>query len=179
MAAIKTALTYIKKQFISNYNSNISNSNENNIVIYSDSLSAITAIENFSTRQLTRQIVEILDEHAILKSLQVNITIAWIPSHVDIRGNEMADKLAKAATLLSAEHLQPLVTLTDIYRTIVTKIISLWQEVYTKSNTIPHYKTIEPQVNFSNKFSSKNVNKESIISLQITNLDICVSLVIN
>ena len=164
MAAIKTALTYIKKQFISNYNSNISNSTENNIVIYSDSLSAITAIENFSTRQLTRQIVEILDEHAILKSLQVNITIAWIPSHVDIRGNEMADKLAKAATLLSAEHLQPLVTLIDIYKTIDTKIISLWQEVYTKSNTIPHYKTIEPQVNFSNKFSSKNVNKESIIS---------------
>ena len=164
MSAIKTALTYIKNQHISHYNNNISNTDEKNIVIYTDSLSAITAIENFSTRQLTKQIVEILDEHEIIKALHINITIAWVPSHVDIRGNEIADQLAKAATLLSAADLQPLVTLTDIYKSIDKEIITIWQETYTKSNTISHYKDIEPQVSFSNKFSSKNLNKESIIT---------------
>ena len=163
MAAIKVALAYINTQYELHY-TNTTNSDQKNIIIYSDSLSAILAINNFSNRYLSKQIVDILDEYTKIKAQKINLIIAWVPSHVDIKGNEMADELAKAATYLSTVNLQPLITLQDIYKAIDAEILSKWQEIYTKSKAISHYKTIEQQVSFYIKFTSRNLDKESTIT---------------
>ena len=68
-----------------------------NVVILSDSRSGIMALENHHSRSysfLTNQIKNLA--HILLDS-EVNLTIQWVPSHVGVPGNEMADGLAREA----------------------------------------------------------------------------------
>jgi RNase H-like protein len=77
---------------------------ENNLLpnsyrIYSDSQAAIKAIAK-PRRQSGQAIIKaILDsiDRAIQESPQLRITVAWIPGHQDIEGNEIADTEAKKA----------------------------------------------------------------------------------
>jgi ribonuclease HI len=84
LTAILQALKIIKNKKISNY------------VIFSDSLSAIQALINPKNQ---RQ--DIVNQINKLNSDLVNkgniIKFEWVPAHVGIPGNEMADKFAKEA----------------------------------------------------------------------------------
>ena len=62
-------------------------------IIFSDSSSAIQAIvaSNVSSNEVIPEIRELLHS---LKSSGTQITLAWIPSHTGIEGNERADHLA-------------------------------------------------------------------------------------
>lgn len=81
LEGILSAIKYIKKEKI--YKS----------VIYTDSLSAIQAIQSKIFKN--PNIVHIFN---LLRKLppKAHITFAWVPSHVGIPGNEKADELAKA-----------------------------------------------------------------------------------
>ena len=65
------------------------------VVIYSDSRSALQAVQKMeSTNNLVQEI------YLLIKSLagqQTIVSFCWIPSHVGIEGNELADKAAKDA----------------------------------------------------------------------------------
>ena len=63
--------------------------------IFTDSASATMAIKNRHHRPPI--IYEILRELSNMKSAGSLVTIAWIPSHVGIHGNEVADDLASRA----------------------------------------------------------------------------------
>ena len=58
-------------------------------------------------------------------------TPCWIPSHVGITGNEMADVAAKRAAVRSCTCRFPLPA-TDFYPTIAAILISNWQETWTQ-----------------------------------------------
>ena len=61
-----------------------------NIVILTDALSLLQGLENQNPELYsTRNTLNILEEKTMSVHLQ------WIPSHVDILGNERADRLAK------------------------------------------------------------------------------------
>ena len=67
---------------------------KNDIVIFSDAKSVLEALENDDSkdktiRKLSRTIGEVIADHSI------NITLQWIPGHINIQGNERADTLAK------------------------------------------------------------------------------------
>ena len=65
------------------------------IVIYSDSRSALQAIQKLdSTNSLVQEITSLIK---ILTDQQTIVLFCWIPSHVGIVGNELADKAAKEA----------------------------------------------------------------------------------
>ena len=72
----------------------------NHIILYSDNTSALSTICDPKPRKgqllcynFYKKAIKWLDQ-----STNHRITLAWCPGHSDIRGNERADKLAKAAT---------------------------------------------------------------------------------
>lgn len=67
------------------------------IVILSDSMSALSSIKTDgknSREDLVKEIQTII--HQIIEK-GTNVTLQWVPAHCNIRGNELADRAAKAA----------------------------------------------------------------------------------
>ena len=74
------------------------------IVIFSDSLSAIQAIENWQG-DTAKGIEEIIQaNHQLMNLYRIQVTIQWIPAHCDIRLNDKADGLAKMGSHMPQEN---------------------------------------------------------------------------
>jgi len=113
LAAIKLAVT-ITKQF----------AEHKQIVIFSDSLSAIQSIESghtTSSPSLLRQLYEVLYES------HHDIVLAWIPGHSGIRGNELADDLAKVGTKKPKVEIDIELEITEMKRLICKYCEEKWQ----------------------------------------------------
>jgi len=66
---------------------------DNKILIISDSLSALLALESHNpSNEIIQQI------HNIIAKSNKIIQFMWVPSHIDIPGNEKVDVLANEAT---------------------------------------------------------------------------------
>jgi len=59
------------------------------------SLSCLQAIENLDIENPL--VISILELHSTFKTLPKNVVFYWVPSHVSIRGNEIAGRAAKTA----------------------------------------------------------------------------------
>ena len=66
------------------------------VVIFSDSKSALQAIENLSKNRLDL-ILEIYHLNSLIYSKGTELDLVWIPSHCNISGNDQADVAAKEA----------------------------------------------------------------------------------
>ena len=73
----------------------VSVKDERDFVIFSDSLSSLLALKgnNFDNPR----VLKIIEVYHKLKERGKNVVFVWCPSHVGIKGNEKADKLAKEA----------------------------------------------------------------------------------
>jgi len=135
------------------------------VAIFSDSLSAIQSLE---TGISTSKPNLLLGVRKLLKQINMEnrceITFSWIPSHVGIIGNEMADTLAKLATSKSQVDIDLPREVKDVYFDIDKHIMNTWQEEYNKSKTGTHYKTIEPNVTNKIKYSAKLRRKDVTIT---------------
>lgn len=84
----------------------------------------------------TKYINKIQKENTIIK-------IFWIPSHINITGNERADKLAKEAIVSPNALPCQVYSITDIKQIIKNKILNIWQKEwktsYTKLNEIKNH----------------------------------------
>ena len=73
------------------------NLTDKEFLICSDSLSSLQAIDAlYSPHTLVQEIHSLL---ASLSSRDVTVVFCWVPGHVGIQGNELADRAAKAASL--------------------------------------------------------------------------------
>lgn len=136
----------------------IDNTNNKNVVIFSDSLSAIQAINNINIKQ-SKIIKEIIQEaNDIKKEHNYNITICWIPSHLDIEGNDLADKFAKEASELNTEYKVPYL---DIKNLVNFKIKEKWSDTW---NTLENNKMYKIKNNVD-KYTTvdRDTRKEEII----------------
>ena len=118
------------------------------VVICTDSLSAAQALKSTkaSRPDIVQQIIR-LSQH-IKSSFNIDVTLLWIPSHVDIVGNEKADLLAKKA--LNSPEVNVIIGLGK------TELISLigkrqniktnreWQDL--SSSSIMHTRDIVPSL---------------------------------
>jgi len=79
-------------------------SKEKNFIIFSDSMSSLEAISGF---KLEIDIVQnIIKDYTHLANSGKTIIFCWIPSHVNIRGNERADTAAKSALSLPVTNMK-------------------------------------------------------------------------
>lgn len=70
-------------------------------VVLSDSLSSLISIRNDSSSSRSGLVDEIRQQCSLLHNRGTSLELAWIPSHVGITGNEIADILAKDGLLLN------------------------------------------------------------------------------
>ena len=82
----------------------IKNSEMGKYTIFSDSLSSLVAIQEGN--QNCQYIQEILESYQYLTNFGKTVILAWVPSHVGIKGNQMADTLTKEATKKMITNLQ-------------------------------------------------------------------------
>jgi len=132
--------------------------------IFSDSSSVLKALKNFSNHTHNIHIEKILELHTKLHKKNLNISLFWIPSHCDIKGNEEADKLAKLGANKTNDHNTPYIALKYIYNILDQKILEKWQTLYTQSNIAIHYKNIVPLVSYNIKMSTNNKHKFHIFT---------------
>jgi ribonuclease HI len=94
-----------------------------NFIIYTDSLSALQSLSynNCHSSPLIFNILKFLDK---LSSLGFTILFCWVPSHVGIDGNELADNAAKSA---SCTFSYP-VPYDDIKKYVNKHVHKIWQE---------------------------------------------------
>ena len=146
--AIKNALIYIRKHKISN------------IIIYSDSLSALEAINSFSLKHsLVTEIKVLL--HKLIES-NISIVLCWIPSHVGLSGNEEADKCAKES--IHAECIEKKVPFNDILAVIKFKIWQKWQKEWEDFPVTNKLHSIKQNVNLWPSSIQKNRYIEVILT---------------
>jgi len=82
----------------------ICRSKEKNFTIFSDSMSSLEAVSGF---KLEIDIVQnIIKDYSHLTNSGKPIILCWIPSHVNICGNERADTAAKSALSLPVTNMK-------------------------------------------------------------------------
>ena len=113
------------------------------VAIISDSLSAILAIKPiFSQNPIIQRIKKVLHN---IKSLKNKVVIVWVPSHIGIPGNELADKTARSAiTDPDSKAIKKSVTY-DFGTFIKRKVLSTWQNEW--SNSSSQLLEIKPSIN--------------------------------
>jgi len=108
-------------------------------IIFSDSLSCLQAIKNYNHNAL---ITEILQLHDFLATSQFEVVFCWLPGHVGIRGNSLADSAAKAAHGISVSTMS--VPYSDSKQNITSYIKSLRQNKWDTEihNKLHNYQPI-------------------------------------
>ncbi|KAL4104062.1 hypothetical protein QTP88_019375 [Uroleucon formosanum] len=115
-------------------------SNHVKVLILSDSMSAVTSIANVHTKCNLAQSIQ-----NIILLTDKSIKLMWVPSHIGIPGNELADELAMKAASSPDTKIYPHVTYDDVIRALKTKLYTLWQNQWEKqSNQNNKLRQIKP-----------------------------------
>lgn len=128
------------------------NTLQENVTIFSDSLSCLQALSSGKSSCRPNLLLEV--QH-LVSTYTGNITFVWIPSHVGITGNELADRLANSATLHAEIELDIGFELSEAYQAVTVYNIQQWQVQWDTDTTGRHYNQIESTVSTRVKYSNK------------------------
>lgn len=135
---------------------------DTNIIIRSDSQSAIQAIQNPSTNSVMVHACKL-----VMREAKENhrIALKWVRGHADHTGNELADYLAKKGSLMKCATVSPELptTLAWIKRALKDHFMAEWQKRWDQSVDCRQSKKFFPAVNGKkirklSKWSRKNLN---------------------
>ena len=105
--------------------------NQNTFVIVSDSQSALLALEKFNP--VHPIVCDIQEWYHLVTVAQKQVQFCWVPSHVGVRGNEIADEKAKAA-VHNRNISNKTLPYTDYYPAIDLKLRNHWQNEWRNEN---------------------------------------------
>lgn len=109
------------------------------IIIFSDSLSVLQSINNrhFNNSIIQNILLKLHNMH------HIRVIFCWLPSHIGIKGNELADTAAKSALVLPPTIIK--LPFTDFKPCLNTYLFNRWQSVW---NTAVHNKlhSIKPSL---------------------------------
>ena len=122
----------------------IARGHKSHILILSDGLGALNAIESLScnSHYLAAEILNLIHK---IKVHGRRVAFLWIPSHCDKPGNERADRMAKSATS-NRQTSTTRLTLQEANYHVHSEIRSKWNEIYTNSSTGQHYIKLIPTI---------------------------------
>lgn len=96
-----------------------------NYTIFSDSKSVLATLKHFETKNPYTNKVRRWN-HYFQNSTSCKVNFCWVPAHVGIQGNELADNLAKRATCLPQTDI--MLPYSDYFPRIKKRVSNLWQE---------------------------------------------------
>jgi ribonuclease HI len=153
LTAIKEAVAWIL---------NNEGNEDQQYLIISDSLSVLTSIKlNISKcrPQLFNELVILLN-----KLDPDKVTMIWSPSHIDLAGNDRADRLAKEGLSLENINSTNYLEIEEMNAKIKPYIIAKWQIEYDNTYRGHFHKGICPTVNTDIKYSDSSRTTEVQIS---------------
>nr|CAI5844276.1 unnamed protein product [Callosobruchus analis] len=118
----------------------VQNNRPGTYLVCSDSLSSILSLqENFSKDPLIQQISSLNYQLCCQSKI---IVIVWVPGHIGVRGNEVADQAAKAA--ISDGIPETKVRYEDLKHFVKVKCQEYWQREWQECDT--HLKLLQPTI---------------------------------
>lgn len=137
------------------------------INIFTDSLSCCLALQNpFFNNQSNPFIKTIIEKIVEFQSLSSKtLRIYWIPSHRNITGNEMADQLAKDATLVQPTNIS--IPYTDFVALFKNQALKKTSDLITKESQEKGRKYFSIFYSSSSKpwFHKSKLSRRSIVSI--------------
>lgn len=119
-----------------------SHSRVRSATIFSDSMSALQAIQNPGNKSGQQIIHAILQAAKNTKTHGTAIRLQWIPGHCEIPGNDVADQLAKEAAIPGKTH--PFSPLMSRERAHIRQgIQAQWEKEWKESKTGSHLRRID------------------------------------
>jgi len=92
----------------------------------------------------------------LINDAPVEIHFVWIPSHLGIKGNVRADRLAQSA-IKNGDPVETIdLEISENYIKIQNYIVEKWQNMWTNCSHGHFNKNIEPNVSLQIKFEDKN-----------------------
>lgn len=137
----------------------------NRVAILSDSLSGIISIQNSKSESRPDLLQEIISLTDKIQKQKTDLTLAWVPAHVNIRGNEIADQAAKSSLRKYEQDIDVPLSQNEIYTLINTQINNQWKEEWDKeSRGRWHYKILNGTITKLNSFQLLNNQDDKNIS---------------
>ena len=125
-------------------------------LIFSDSLSVLKALNHTSSRN--SQIQKLLEKHHEITKRK-EILFCWLPSHVDITGNETADRKAKESLKLNMSTFE--VPFNNFKPFINTYILSEWQKSWDTA-AFNKLHAIKPVIR-NNPSAVRKIRREDVV----------------
>ena len=129
-------------------------------MIFSDSRSAIEAIQSYHSKNPLVQQIK-FEFHKLYEDNKY-IEICWIPAHVDIKGNEEADKAAKAAINMTRSKIN--IPVSDFLPTLKQSIFAKWQTLWNEESENNKLKQIKPTIGIWHSSFQKERHSEVVLS---------------
>jgi ribonuclease HI len=156
--AINESLDWV----IENLNSNVL-ANNRDVVIFSDSLSSLVSLEGRKSKTRPNLVNQIILKYNKISNNKV--TIAWIPSHVNINGNEVADSLAKQALQHDSIYCNLKFEARELDELVDEYIMHKWQNIFDRNKTGLFNKAVNNnKVNSKIKYENTCRGKEVVLS---------------
>ena len=133
--------------------------NTDKVWIFSDSQAAIKRLKKSNLKAGQYYVQSIKNWTKKFQDIAIQLHLEWVPGHMNIRGNELADKAAKKGTELQYINPESYVSLTFIKRKIRETGLTNWNNIWTDSESKDkHYKQFECKPKW--KQSAKVVRKQ-------------------
>lgn len=132
---------------------------KNKNIIYTDSKSAIEAISNFKNKD---PLINSIKANLIsAQNNDIEIVLAWIPSHVNIDGNEKADLAAREGALTTLDPNTP-VSLHDLKKFLIKQSKIMWNQKWLEN---PPQKLHQVRENLLTDYPPKLNNRKNQVVL--------------
>ena len=138
--------------------------------IFSDSRSALIALQNRTTRH---PLVSIIQRFlCMLHARHKQLTFCWVPSHVGIHGNELADRAASHAAThntICRRHIPDVVPLghlpaSDFYSQLKQGFFNCWQECWSDDRRGAKLRSIKPLLGKWSSSCRKSRHQEVVLA---------------
>lgn len=132
-------------------------------IICTDSLSSVKSIQSYDNKinYLVKEILILID---CLNKSGLEVWLIWIPAHVGISGNEVADQLAKEAARSQNTIITIPATVPEIKSKLLLYILNIWQSLWDITECGLFYKTLVPEVSYSIPFLHSNRALETTLT---------------